>query len=118
MGTKGNATRCPGCGRFGSKELDGYCKKCYAEIKYEEPKQVIEICTKCGKSAFKFLDKSPYHSWYCKEHYQEKLEEFEEARDFIVRDNGKETNPFFKGEFVPKVDEVGMINTKYGYERQ
>lgn len=78
---------------------------------------VQEVCTKCGEPAFKFLDKSPYHSWYCEKHYKEKLEEFEEEREHIVRDNVKATNPFFKGEFVPKVDEVGMITKKYGYER-
>lgn len=109
----GNPTRCPGCGRFGSESLGGYCKTCAPK---EVPKEIIEICTKCGEPAFKFLDKSPYHSWYCEKHYNEKLEEIEEPRQYIVRDNVKPTNPFFKDEFVPIMNKVNLIKDKYGYE--
>jgi len=78
---------------------------------------VKEICTKCGEPAYKFLEKSPYHSWYCEKHYNEKLEELEEPRQHTLRDNVKPSNPFFKDEFVPVVEEAGIINIEYGYEK-
>jgi len=39
-----------------------------------------------------------------------------ESELHIVRDNVKPTNPFFKSEFVPMSDKVGLIKDKYGYE--
>jgi len=45
MGDKGNRVRCPMCNRFGSKELQGYCKQCYPLKPKEKP---IELCSKCG----------------------------------------------------------------------
>ena len=59
MGKRGNAIRCPKCNRFGSNDLGGYCKKCYAQITLPvvEVKPVVpEGCTKCGKAASRVND--------------------------------------------------------------
>lgn len=120
--SKGNHVRCPGCGRFGSKELGGYCKACYEKLQTEDKEKaevvVEEICAVCGQPAYKYLEAGGYHSWYCKKHYEDKLEEIsKEKLQHVVRDNVKPTNTFWKGEFVPEVDHVGLVKENYGYMR-
>lgn len=123
MAGKGNRIRCPQCGGFGSsKNVDGLCKKCAkakAEVEVKEEKPIIkEVCTKCGEPAYKYLDASGYHSWYCEFHYNEKIEEIEnEIPMHIVRANVKPTNPFFKDKFVPTGKGVELIKEKYDLER-
>ena len=51
----GNATRCPACNKFGTKDLGGYCKKCYKpdlDVK-EEP---TVMCSRCGEPSTRVND--------------------------------------------------------------
>lgn len=60
MGKRGNATRCPKCNRFGSRDLGGYCKKCHREISEEIPQaEPITTCIRCGKPASRINDEYP-----------------------------------------------------------
>lgn len=54
----GNPSRCPSCNRFGSAELNGYCKDCYKEPeekpqeppKLFRPKIVVWLEEECKKN--------------------------------------------------------------------
>jgi hypothetical protein len=76
----------------------------------------MEVCAKCGEPARKYLDRSPYHSFYCSEHYKEKLAEFGDDREYLVKANVKPSNPFFKDNTASVAEKVGMVKGGYGYE--
>jgi len=142
MAGKGNRIRCPQCGGFGSsKNVDGLCKKCGTE-KWEEAKRqytnelavkrVIKsvtseerkapkICTKCGEPAYKYLDASGYHSWYCEFHYNEKIEELKEENNqppsHIVRDHYLSSGYINNTDPLPVIDKVPLIKEQYDLER-
>jgi hypothetical protein len=84
------------------------CKACLAK----------QICVQCGEPAFKYLERSPYHSFYCEFHFLRKLEDTNEEPQHIMRDHFIEDNAYTKTDApVPESDNVELIKDKYGYER-
>lgn len=49
----GHQKHCPSCGRFGSSELKGYCKKCYKSIRNTDKERFLD-------ALFKFQQESPH----------------------------------------------------------
>lgn len=101
--------RCPDCNRLGSNDADirHLCKACLAK----------KICVQCGEPAYKYLERSPYHSWYCKFHYERKLQEFTDEPLHILRDTFAGDSAYTKQDvIVSESDEVGLIKSEYGYE--
>ena len=120
MASKGNRIRCPQCGGFGSsKNIDGLCKKC-ASVQEEKP-VIKEVCIKCGEPAYKFLEASGYHSWYCKFHYDEKIEEIKEENNqppsHIVIDHYLSSGYINNTDPLPVIDKVPLIKEHYDLER-
>ena len=77
-----------------------------------------QTCVQCGKEAFKYLERSPYHSWYCEFHYYRKLEDLQDEPPHIMRDHFIENNAYTKTDDpIPKSDKVGLVKDKYGYDR-
>lgn len=110
MGTN-KPIRCPECNRIGSRDegVRHLCKSCLAKKK----------CIQCGEPAYRYLERSPYHSWYCKYHYERKLEEFGQEPEHIVRDYFIKENPYTKTDNpIPVADQVGLVKETYGLERK
>lgn len=105
-----NPIRCPECNRLGSNDasINHLCKACLAKKK----------CVQCGEPAYKYLERSPYHSWYCEHHYNRKMEDFNVEPQHILRDNFIENNAYTKTDNpIPDSDHVGLVKETYGLER-
>ena len=102
--------RCPECNRLGTKNADikYLCRSCLSKKR----------CVQCGEQATKYLEKGPYHSWYCDFHYYSKVEELDEGSRYILRKGYKDENPYTKqDEPVPGVKIVKLVKEKYDLEK-